>query len=55
METLTLDDIRKMCGVGRELAERYARQSGALLPRPNRGKYIVVRKTFEEWLKGGAR
>ena len=55
MHTMTIQDIQKELGVGRVLAERYARQSGAILPRQKRKKYIIDREKFLDWFKGGAR
>lgn len=50
---MSIRDIQRELGIGRELAERYARESGALLPRVKGGPYKVRRVIFTEWfLKG---
>lgn len=50
MQTMTIKDIQGELGVGRILAERYARQSGLLLPRVRKGPYIVPREPFLAWI-----
>lgn len=50
MKTMTIKDIQTELGVGRILAERYARQSGLLLPRVKKGPYIVPREAFLSWI-----
>ena len=55
METLTIRDIMQMCGVGRRTAERYARESGALLPRVKNGEYRIKRQAFLTWIRGEQR
>lgn len=52
MEILTLQDIQRELRVGRGLAERYARESGAVLPRTKKGKYLIAKERFEAWMKG---
>lgn len=55
-KVMTISDIQKECGVGRRTAERYARESGATLPRVKGGPYKVRREQFTEWfLRGGTR
>ena len=50
---MTIEEIQTTLGIGRKLAERYARESGALLPRVKNGPYKVRREVFTEWfLKG---
>lgn len=49
---ITIAEIQQSLGVGRILAERYARESGAVLPRVKNGEYKVRREKFEAWLKG---
>lgn len=50
---MTIEEIQQELGIGRKLAERYARESGALLPRVKNGPYKVRRVVFTEWfLKG---
>lgn len=51
-ETITLSEIQRDLGIGRTLAERYARESGALLPRAKGGRYVISRKKWNAWLKG---
>lgn len=52
METMTIKDIQRVLGVGRDLAERLARESGLLLPRVKRGMYLVPREAFLAWIGG---
>lgn len=46
---MSIRDIQRELGIGRELAERYARESGALLPRVKGGPYKVRRFIFTDW------
>jgi hypothetical protein len=46
---MKISDIQRELGIGRDLAERYARESGALLPRVKGGPYMVRRHIFTEW------
>jgi len=55
MAIMSIADIQKELGVGRRLAERYARESGALLPRTKGGPYKVRRNVFINWYLGGKR
>jgi len=55
MAIMSIADIQKELGVGRRLAERYARESGALLPRTKGGPYKVRREAFINWFLGGKR
>lgn len=45
---ITIAEIQQTLGVGRILAERYARESGAVLPRVKNGEYKVRRKERED-------
>ena len=54
MDIMTIKDIQRGLGVGRILAERLARESGALLPRTTKGRYLLRRKQFEKFMEGGA-
>lgn len=53
MNTMTIQDVQRELGVGRTLAERYVRQSGAALPRAKREKYVIDREKFLAWFRGG--
>lgn len=55
MSTMSIADIQRELGVGRRLAERYAIESGACLPRRKGGPYIVRRDVFIEWFSRGKR
>lgn len=50
---ITIAEIQKELGVGRTTAERYARESGALLPRVKNGEYKVRKQVFWDWLQKG--
>lgn len=50
---MTLAEIQQELRIGRKLAERYARESGALLPRVKGGEYKVRRYQFTKWFNGG--
>lgn len=51
METITLKQLMDELAVGRILAERYARESGALLPRVKNGPYYIKKEAFYEWFR----
>ncbi|MCR5010527.1 MAG: hypothetical protein K6A91_06285 [Clostridia bacterium] len=55
MALMSIADIQKELGVGRRLAERYAIESGACLPRCKGGPYKVRRDLFVKWYLGGKR
>ena len=50
----TISEIQEALGVGRRTAERYARESGALLPRVKGGAYKIRKQAFWDWLQKGA-
>lgn len=53
MELLTIEDIMKICGVGRPTATRLLRMKGCpTLPRVKGGKYLVPKDGFMAWLNG---
>lgn len=52
---ITIAEIMRRWCVGRQMAERLARESGTLLPRVKNGPYLARRKAFEEYMEGGAR
>ena len=52
METMTIKEIQQKLGIGRDLAERYVRESGLLLPRVKRGMYLVPKDAFLAWIGG---
>lgn len=54
VEIWGIPEIQAYLGCGRPLAERYARDSGALLPRVKGGAYKIKKKVFCDWLQKGA-
>lgn len=52
MALMSIADIQKELGVGRRLAERYAIESGACLPRVKGGPYKVRKDLFTKWYFG---
>lgn len=55
MALMSIADIQRELGVGRRLAERYAIESGACLPRRKGGPYKVRRDVFIKWFMEGKR
>ena len=49
-EIITFDDVKKMLGVGRVMAEYYINESGAALPRKKGAPYRVRKSKLLEWL-----
>lgn len=51
---LTFEDVKKICGCGHDLAERYIKESKAALPRVKGSPYKVRKDKFMAWLEGSA-
>lgn len=52
---ITIAEIMHRWRVGRQTAERFARESGALLPRVKNGPYLARRAAFEAYMEGATK
>lgn len=52
---ITIAEVQRRYGVGRQTAERLARESGALLPRVKNAPYLLRRGAFEAFMEGAGR
>lgn len=50
---ISIAEIREKFGIGDRLARRYARESGAVLPRIKGAEYKVRREQFLSWMERG--
>lgn len=50
---ITIAEIRQTFGIGDRLARRYARESGAVLPRIKGAEYKIRREQFLSWMERG--
>lgn len=53
VELIGIKEIMELTGVGRPLAEKYARDCGLAKPRVKGGAWKIPKSAFIRWIEGG--